>query len=214
MRGHKVNLDRDTTSGRSAAVRSRRDRERSVLTTHCSVGMTIGTTSGDGQAGCARAVDGSGTCRRKARLEGRHTSDGVCAVARSSETRGKGRAKPRLDHRANKWHEGLHRDNELGTRHHLRACCRGSSISSNALGATGMAAGSAGTATWLEQNIEHVMRVHSISERKAAAWRRMDPHTLRPCREQIRHEGRFQRQQKSGGLVPWPADTQGREKGY
>jgi hypothetical protein len=70
------------------------------VTTQCSVGMTIGTTSGDGQAGCARAVDGSGTCRRKARLEGRHTSDGVCAAARSSETRGKGWAKPRLDHRA------------------------------------------------------------------------------------------------------------------
>jgi hypothetical protein len=27
-------------------------------------------------------------------------------------------------------------------------------------------------------NIEHVMRVHSISERKAAAWRRMEHHTL------------------------------------
>jgi hypothetical protein len=53
-RGHKVNLDRDTTAGRRAAVRSRRDRERSVLTTQCSVRMTAGTTSGDGQAGCAR----------------------------------------------------------------------------------------------------------------------------------------------------------------
>jgi hypothetical protein len=51
--GNKVNLDRDTTAGRHAAVRSRRDRERSVLTTQCSVGMTSGTTSGDGQAGCA-----------------------------------------------------------------------------------------------------------------------------------------------------------------
>jgi hypothetical protein len=29
----------------------------------------------------ARAVDGSGTCRCKARLDGRHTSDGVCAAA-------------------------------------------------------------------------------------------------------------------------------------
>jgi hypothetical protein len=29
----------------------------------------------------ACAVDGSGTCRRKARLDGRHTSDGVCAAA-------------------------------------------------------------------------------------------------------------------------------------
>jgi hypothetical protein len=78
-RGHMVNLDRDTTAGRRAAVRSRHDRERSVLTTQCSVCMTAGTTSGDGQVGCARAVDGSGTCRRKARLNGRHTSDGVCA---------------------------------------------------------------------------------------------------------------------------------------
>jgi hypothetical protein len=84
-RGHKVNLDRDTTAGRRAAVRSRRDRERSVLTTHCSVRMTTVTTSGDSQAGCARAVDGSGTCRRKARLEGRHTSDAVCAAARSKQ---------------------------------------------------------------------------------------------------------------------------------
>jgi hypothetical protein len=33
----------------------------------------------------ARAVDGSGTCRRKARLDGRHTSDGVCAAARSKQ---------------------------------------------------------------------------------------------------------------------------------
>jgi hypothetical protein len=140
MRGHKVNLDRDTTAGRGAAVRSRRDRERSVLTTQCSMRTTAGTTSADGQAGCARAVDGSGTCRRKARLEGRHTSDGVCAAARSSETRGKGRAKPRLGHRENKRHEGQHRDSGLGTRHHLRACCRGSSISSNASGATGTAA--------------------------------------------------------------------------
>jgi hypothetical protein len=41
-----------------------------------------------------------------------------------------------------------------------------------------MAAESAGTTTWLEQNIEHVMRVHLISERKAAAWRRMEHHTL------------------------------------
>jgi hypothetical protein len=76
-RGHKVNLDRDTTTGRRAAVRARRDRERSVLTTQCSVVVTV-------KRG-ARAVDGSGTCRRKARLEGRHTSDGVCAAARSSE---------------------------------------------------------------------------------------------------------------------------------
>jgi hypothetical protein len=83
MRGHKVNLDRDPTAGRRAAVRSRRDLERSVLTTHCSVRMTTVTTSGDVQAGCA--VDGSGTCRRKARLEGRHTSDGVCAAARSKQ---------------------------------------------------------------------------------------------------------------------------------
>jgi hypothetical protein len=89
----------------------------------------------------ARAVDGSGTCRRKARLEGRHTSDVICAAARSSETRGKGRAKPQLGHRANKRHEGHHRDSELETRHHLRACCRGSSISSNASRATGIAAG-------------------------------------------------------------------------
>jgi hypothetical protein len=29
----------------------------------------------------ARAVNGSGPCRRKARHEDRHTSDGVCAVA-------------------------------------------------------------------------------------------------------------------------------------
>jgi hypothetical protein len=85
MCGHKVNPDRDTTAGRHAAVRSRRDRKRSVLTTQCSVSMTIGTTSGDGQAGRARAVDGSGTCRRKARLDGRHTSDGVCAAARSKQ---------------------------------------------------------------------------------------------------------------------------------
>jgi hypothetical protein len=83
--GHKVNLDRDTTAGRRAAVRSRRDRERSVLTTQCSVSMTIGTTSGDGQAGRAHGVNGSGTCRRKARLDGRHTSDGVCAAARSKQ---------------------------------------------------------------------------------------------------------------------------------
>jgi hypothetical protein len=33
----------------------------------------------------ARAVDGGGTCRRKARLDGRHTSDGVCAAARSKQ---------------------------------------------------------------------------------------------------------------------------------
>jgi hypothetical protein len=85
MCGHKVNPDRDTTAGRRAAVRSRRDRKRSVLTTQGSVSMTIGTTSGDGQAGRARAVDGSGTCRRKARLDGRHTSDGVCAAARSKQ---------------------------------------------------------------------------------------------------------------------------------
>jgi hypothetical protein len=52
--GHKVNLDRNTTAGRRAAVRSRSDRERSVLTTQCGVGMTIGTTRGDGHAGRAR----------------------------------------------------------------------------------------------------------------------------------------------------------------
>jgi hypothetical protein len=33
----------------------------------------------------ARAVDGSGTCRRKARLYSRHTSDGVCAAAQSKQ---------------------------------------------------------------------------------------------------------------------------------
>jgi hypothetical protein len=33
----------------------------------------------------ARAVDGSGTCRRKTRLDGRHTSDSVCAAARSKQ---------------------------------------------------------------------------------------------------------------------------------
>jgi hypothetical protein len=33
----------------------------------------------------ARVGDGSGTCRRKARLDGRHTSDGVCAAARSKQ---------------------------------------------------------------------------------------------------------------------------------
>jgi hypothetical protein len=33
----------------------------------------------------ARAIDGSGTCRRKARLDGRHTSDNVCAAARSKQ---------------------------------------------------------------------------------------------------------------------------------
>jgi hypothetical protein len=32
-----------------------------------------------------RAVDGSGTYRRKARLDGRHTSGGVCAAARSKQ---------------------------------------------------------------------------------------------------------------------------------
>jgi hypothetical protein len=79
--GHKVNLDRDTTAGRRAVVRSRRDRERSMVTTQCGVGMTIGTTRGDSQAGRAHAVDGSGTCRRKARLDGRHTSVGGLAVA-------------------------------------------------------------------------------------------------------------------------------------
>jgi hypothetical protein len=30
-------------------------------------------------------VDGSGTCRCKARLDGWHTSDGVCAAARSKQ---------------------------------------------------------------------------------------------------------------------------------
>jgi hypothetical protein len=33
----------------------------------------------------ARAIDGSGTCRRKAQLDGRHTSDGVCAAMRSKQ---------------------------------------------------------------------------------------------------------------------------------
>jgi hypothetical protein len=33
----------------------------------------------------ARAVDDSSTCKRKARLDGRHTSDGVCAAARSKQ---------------------------------------------------------------------------------------------------------------------------------
>jgi hypothetical protein len=40
-RGHKINLDRDTIAGRRAAVRSRRDRERSVLTTQCSVVVKV-----------------------------------------------------------------------------------------------------------------------------------------------------------------------------
>jgi hypothetical protein len=33
----------------------------------------------------ARTVDGNGTCRRKARLGGQHTSDGICAAARSKQ---------------------------------------------------------------------------------------------------------------------------------
>jgi hypothetical protein len=87
-RGHRVNLDRDTTAGRRAAVRSRRGRERSVPTTQHSVRMTAGTTSGDGQAGCARAVDGSGTCRCKARSK-------VCTQA-TAFARQCGVVKPRV----------------------------------------------------------------------------------------------------------------------
>jgi hypothetical protein len=130
-----------------------------------------------GQARCARRS--SAAAPAGVRLDSMvGTQATASARRREAATRGKGRAKPRLGHRANIQHEGQHRENKLGTRHHLRACCRGSSISSNALGVTGMAAGSAGTTTWLEQNIEHVMRVHLISERKAAAWRRMEHHTL------------------------------------
>jgi hypothetical protein len=129
----------------------------------------------------ARAVDGSGTCRRKARLDGRHTSDGVCAAARSKQPQvhldlsglarfssTARRSAHRVGERTRHAHLGVQVAVVGGSEdaEQRRRCWKQIGVAS--LGSlTNTSRAMWKTAAWLAQTIEHLVRVLLVKTRRS-----------------------------------------------